>query len=73
MVSIPHIPDYPRPFRPVSIATTRPVKNTRLVTYYNYKKIDYLKSNYLDKDKKQIEAKKGAIAIRINKIKINDV
>ena len=55
------------------IITTRPIKNARLVTYYNYKKINHLKPNYSNKDKKQIEAKKRAVAVRINKVKINEV
>ena len=33
------------------IAISSSIKNTRIVIYYNYEKFDYLKENYLDKDK----------------------
>ena len=55
------------------IASTRPIKNTRLIIYYYYKKLDYLKLNYLNKDKESIEIKKRVIAIKINEIKINKI
>ena len=55
------------------IITIRPIKNTRLATYYNYEKIGHLKSNCLNKDKEQIEAGKGVVAVRINEVKIDKI
>ena len=55
------------------VITTRFIKNTYLIIYYYYKKPDYLKINYLDKDKESIEIKKRVAAIKINKIKINKI
>ena len=55
------------------IASTRFIKNTRSIIYYYYKKLDYLKLNYLNKDKELIETKKRVITIKINEIKINKI
>ena len=50
------------------VISTRSIKKTRFVIYYYYKKLDYLKLNYLNKDKKQIETKKRVIKERMERV-----